>query len=271
MVVAAVLLTGSGGVFGQEGVGGPPLRVGAATAEITPEQGAAHDPLLAKVMVFCQGDCRAALVVCDQAGIGRDGLSGPVRKLAAERTGVPAANISLTATHTHTGLRHRKDAPERIVEAIARAQKGAVPVSLQTGTARQEETISFNRRFLMTDGTIRFNPGVLNPDIVRPVGPIDRGVGIVLVCDAASGKPLASLTGFALHLDTVGKYTEYAADYPYFLQQALQNEFGEGFVSIFGTGCGGGGTTFSMRDSRALSGSAWKWHGASLTRQGENG
>jgi len=61
------------------------------------------------------------------------------------------------------------------------------------------------------------------------------------------------------------------ADYPYFLQQALQDEFGEAFVSIFGTGCGGGGTTFSMRDSRALSGSAWKWHGASLTRQGENG
>jgi hypothetical protein len=43
---------------------------------------------------------------------------------------------------------------------------------------------------------------------------------------------------FALHLDTVGG-TEYAADYPYYLEKSLQEKYGEDFVLLFGTGtCG---------------------------------
>jgi hypothetical protein len=43
---------------------------------------------------------------------------------------------------------------------------------------------------------------------------------------------------FALHLDTVGG-TEYSADYPGYLAYELRREFGEKFISVFGTGtCG---------------------------------
>jgi hypothetical protein len=46
------------------------------------------------------------------------------------------------------------------------------------------------------------------------------------------------MVNFALHLDTVGG-TEYAADYPYYLEQSLRQTFGEDFVVLFGTGtCG---------------------------------
>ena len=221
-----------------EGAAPPPMHVGVATADITPEQGAAHDPLLAKAVVFRQGACQAALVMCDVCIVSSD-LSGLARQAAMDTTGIPAANIAVAATHTHTGTTARKDAAERIADAVARAQQAARPVQLQAGMAEQKETISFNRRYLMKDGTIRFNPGVLNPDIVRPVGPIDPGVGILLFRDAASGKPLASLTNFALHLDTVGKYDEFSADYPYYLDRELKKEFGDHFVSVFGTGtCG---------------------------------
>ena len=41
-----------------------------------------------------------------------------------------------------------------------------------------------------------------------------------------------------MHLDTVGG-SQYSADYPYFLEQSLQEEVGQDFVSVFGTGtCG---------------------------------
>jgi hypothetical protein len=117
------------------------LSVGVAVTEITPTQGAMHDPLLAKAIVFSQGDCRAALVVCDQIKVGEE-FCETVRALAADKTGIPESNISITATHTHTGRKHRDDASERIAEAIHTAFKQAKPATLHTGTARQETVIS---------------------------------------------------------------------------------------------------------------------------------
>jgi len=78
----------------------------------------------------------------------------------------------------------------------------------------------------------------LNPHIVRPAGPIDPGVGIVFFNDAESGSASAALVNFTLHLDTVGG-TEYAADYPFYLEQSLREKYGDEFVLLFGTGtCG---------------------------------
>jgi hypothetical protein len=90
----------------------------------------------------------------------------------------------------------------------------------------------------MKDGAVRFNPGQLNPDIVRAAGPIDPSVGIVSLHDADGKKILASLVNFTLHLDTMGG-TQYAADYPYFVEQALRRTLGDDFVLLFATGaCG---------------------------------
>jgi hypothetical protein len=92
----------------------------------------------------------------------------------------------------------------------------------------------------MRDGSVRFNPGVNNPDIVRPAGPVDPELGIVLMMPPGGGsaQPIAGLTVFAMHLDTTGG-TEYSADYPYYLETALTQAFGPPFVSIFGAGtCG---------------------------------
>ena len=58
----------------------------------------------------------------------------------------------------------------------------------------------------MKDGTVAFNPMFLNPDIVRPAGPIDPEINIVLLQGATDGKTMAVLTNFALHCDTVKEY-----------------------------------------------------------------
>ena len=109
---------------------------------------------------------------------------------------------------------------ERIVQAIVAAQASLRPAQLQAGIARQEG-LSFNRRFWMKNGKVVFNPGQLNPDIVRPAGPIDPDVGILLARSPNATQPFAGLTVFAVHSDTVGG-TEYSADYPYFLEQTLR-------------------------------------------------
>jgi len=126
---------------------------------------------------------------------------------------------------------------ERLVRVIAEAQAAARPARLDSGSTEQQD-LSFNRRFHMKDGSVRFNPGVRNPDIVRPAGPIDPQVGVVMLRDAADDRPMASLTVFALHLDTTGG-TLYSADYPYYLERALRQSLGDRLVSMFANGtCG---------------------------------
>jgi hypothetical protein len=80
----------------------------------------------------------------------------------------------------------------------------------------------------------------LNPDIVRPAGPVDPEVGIILLAPArdAGTPPIAGLTVFAMHLDTTGG-TEYSADYAYYLESSLRKALGPEFLSVFGAGtCG---------------------------------
>ena len=125
----------------------------------------------------------------------------------------------------------------QLVKVIAAAQAKLQPAQLQAGIARQEG-LTFNRRYWMKDGKVVFNPGRLNPNIVRPAGPSDPDLGILLVRAFAAKEPFAGLTVFAMHSDTVGG-TLYSADYEYYLEQTLQRTFGKDFVSAFGLGpCG---------------------------------
>ncbi len=251
------------------------LRAGVAVVDITPPLGyrmsgyfrerlseGVSNPLHAKALVLQQGQTRAAMVFCDIIGLSPD-VSKVARQRAEAQTGIPAANILLAATHSHTGplyfgaLRNHfheqtlakrgQDVCERvdyaavladrIVQAIRKADGTAQSMQIEAGTV-QQEGLAFNRRFHMRNGKVRFNPGVLNPDIVKAAGPIDPEVGVVMLRTASEGKAVAGLVNFALHLDTVGG-TRYAADYPYHIEESLRETLGKDFTLLFGTGtCG---------------------------------
>ena len=126
---------------------------------------------------------------------------------------------------------------EQLVKVIVAAQAALQPAELQAGIGKQEG-IAFNRRYWMKDGTVVFNPGRLNTNIVRAAGPVDPDVGIVLARGPGAKQPFAGLTVFAVHSDTVSG-TEYSADYEYFLEQTLRGAFGQQFISAYGLGtCG---------------------------------
>lgn len=253
----------------------PGLQAGAAEIDITPPVGyrlagyfyerlstGVHDPLMAKAIVLRQGQEQIAMVCCDLVGFGLD-VTTNARVQASALTGIPVTNIVICATHTHTGplfdgpLRRyfhaaavekygndpqeKVDYPalliERLVKVIVAAHQNLRPAELQAGIAKQEG-LAFNRRFWMKNGKVVFNPGQLNPDIVRPAGPTDPDVGIVLARDPATQRPFAGLTVFAVHSDTTSG-TLIGADYQYYLQQTLRRKFGNDFVSAFGLGtCG---------------------------------
>ena len=251
----------------------PPLQAGLAEVEITPPIGyrmdgyfterlstGVKDPLMAKALVFQQGDTKTALVVCDLLGVPQT-LTREVRARAAARTGIPAANIAVTATHTHTGplfsgerarifsdqavakygsdplarINYVATLSDRLVEVIVAANAAVSTATLELVIAR-EDRVSFNRRYRLNDGTVATNPGISNPKVVAPAGPIDPDLPFLLI--SKNKTAIGSLTVFAMHLDTVGG-TEYSADYAGQLANELRREFGDTFISVFGTGtCG---------------------------------
>jgi hypothetical protein len=89
----------------------------------------------------------------------------------------------------------------------------------------------------MTDGTVGWNPGKLNPKIIKPAGPIDPEV-IVLYSESLTGKPLSTYVNFALHLDNVGG-NEISADLPFTLSNILEKFKGGGMITTFSQGCSG--------------------------------
>lgn len=251
------------------------LKVAAAEIDITPPVGfrmagyfnerlstGMHDPLKAKAIVLNDGKETLALVFCDLVGLSLN-VTRQARALAGEKIGVPVKNIVIGATHSHTGplfdnviydwlhekavVAHGRDDAEKVdyprfltgqlVRVIAEANGRLKPARLDVGIAKQEG-LAFNRRYHLKNGTVVFNPGQLNTNIVRAAGPTDPDVPILLARDAQTGQPFVGLTVFAMHCDTIGG-TEYSADYPFFFQETLRGAFGPEFISAFGAGtCG---------------------------------
>jgi len=247
---------------------GAGLNIGTAAVRITPPLGTPmagyyyvrgaegiHDDLFAKTLVIEKEGTRLAIVSCDLIEISSE-LTADIRHLAEASTGIPADHIMISATHSHTGpvilspanmygtdedvkeslADYMAALPGLVAESITRASDGVQPARLSFGRGH-EETISFNRRFYMKDGTVGWNPGKLNPMIIKPAGPIDPEVG-VLYAESLVGQPLSTFVNFALHLDITGGL-EISADMPYTLSEILGGVKGESMVTLYGQGCCG--------------------------------
>lgn len=99
------------------------------------------DDLYARALVLDDGKTQIALVVVDSCMMPRDFLD-PIKLMVQETTGIPAGNIMISATHTHSApaamgvLGARADeayksflAPQ-IVRAITLAHKNKVPARI---------------------------------------------------------------------------------------------------------------------------------------------
>lgn len=244
------------------------FRAGAAATRITPDEPlpmagyystrlatGTHDDLFAKALVIdCDGE-QAAFVVCDLLTLTR-GVVVEARKAAARLTGIPPEHVMISATHTHTGpvlstgsaramvdsgdteavRNYTAKLPLMIATAVAEAANKLTNARITVAVER-ETNLSHNRRFFMKDGTVGWNPGKLNANIVKVAGPIDPDVSVLSFTDARSNA-FAAYVNFAMHPDTTGG-TLWSADYPYTLSRILAEYRGSNFVTIFANGtCG---------------------------------
>src|SRR6185436_19263394 len=202
--------------------GGSELKVGSAALVITPQIGTplagyyetrisagVHDDLYAKAIVLeCGGD-RAPMVCCVVITMPPN-VASEARRLIEKETGLKAEQVMISATHAHTGpilpgrtARETADGPGgdlaqeyveqlpgRIAASVKQAVEKLAPANASAAIGH-EDHLSFNRRYIMKDGTVGWNPGKLNPRIDKPAGPIDPAVSVVYF-ESGDGVPLVS-------------------------------------------------------------------------------
>ena len=246
------------------------FKAGAAAVVITPPvglpRGGAYslvrsvgviEPLHAKAIVIEQGGEKAAFVALDVAYTPR-ALVMAARKLITEQTGIAGERVMISATHTHSGpvltrgnmmdaitgantpqvVDYMSKLITLIAKAVADANAKLAPANSSVAMGH-EEHLSFNRRFVMKDGTFSWLGPRLSKNIARPAGPIDPDVGVwKLTSVGKPAKPLATYVNFAMHPTCIGG-AKWSPDYPGYLSRRLAEYFGPEMLTFFANGCCG--------------------------------
>ncbi len=228
------------------------LVAGAAISDITPQEPqflfgyphvhrystGIHDPLLSSALFLSDGDRSLLLSANDVIFIGRE-TAQRVRQRIEEQTGVPAANIMVTATHTHSGPitvdmvsneldqavpkadpRHIEYMENGIVDAAVRACRAARPAKIGVASADGSGI-----------GTNRHEVGGLS----------DLQVPVLAVRDAGDGEFLAVMLVCSMHPTVLHEdSTLVSGDFPAMARRWLQRHVvGENCPVLHHTGpCG---------------------------------
>ena len=204
------------------------------------------DDLEVSALALKYGDEKTLLINIDTLGIST-GLAARCREEINKRTGTPEDHIFISATHTHTGpagpnndaaknpleLEYRDFLAKRIVDTAIFALNDLKDAVMGYGKG-EAPNVAFVRRYVMKDGSVRTNPGVNNPDIVRPLGETDISVN-VLRFDREDDSIV--FVNFANHPDVVGGNL-ISADWPGLLRRDVEKIL-DNTKCIFFNGCQG--------------------------------
>ncbi|MSU56948.1 MAG: hypothetical protein EXS35_01985 [Pedosphaera sp.] len=265
-----------------------PFRAGAAAANITPWMGVSingnmtdhkgasvHDQLHARAIVLDDGQTRLAIVVADSCMIYRETFDA-AKKLVRERTGLPAENILMSATHTHSGPASasvfQSDAnPEyqhfltlRLADAVQQAIANLAPAQIGWGVGSEPRHVS-NRRWRMkpgvliqdvwgnTNDVVKMNPKPGSPELLEPAGPTDPEVPVLAV-QSPDGKPIALLANYSMHYVGGVPGGTYSADYFGAFCDRIQELLGADrqdppFVALMSNGTSGDCNCMNFREA----------------------
>ena len=187
------------------------------------------DDIEANALALQYNDNIVLLISIDNCGIEQQLLTYYRQKIS-EATKVPMENIVISATHTHQGPEATLNSPNELVSEYTeflgkRVTDAAVFAIEDLKEAKMgygkgvAPNVAFIRRYVMKDGSIKTNPGVNNPDIVRPVGIIDDSVNVIRF--DREGADTIVFVNFANHPDVVGG-NKISADWPGLLRKNVE-------------------------------------------------
>jgi len=204
----------------------------------------------AKAVVIEKGETIFAMVSVDACAVG-DELIATVRERVNKYTGIKKENVTVAATHSHTAgpcIKDEEGADNKLdalyIDWLAAAVADTVVLAYQRRenmniklSVAEVEGISFVRNYLLKNGVVRTNPGVGNPDIIKPYGEKDNDAPVLLFINE-KGEKVGMMYSFALHQDSVDG-TEVSGDWSCIVSKLMKEKFGAEFISVFFYGTAG--------------------------------
>ena len=209
------------------------------------------DPLNVECVAVSDGTNGALIYCVDDLGLGRVFITKAFTAITAA-TSVPRERIYIHATHTHTGpatwksvnftkeenrliLQHVTNRIAKMAEAGKMALADMAPAKI--GVAKTVcRNVSFIRRYRMKDGSVRTNPGIMNPNVKEPLGTPDETLQLIRF--RRTGAPDIAIVNFGTHPDCIGG-TKYSADWPGVVRSTFEAAVGDGVKCLFLNGAQG--------------------------------
>ena len=215
------------------------MRVGYGKKEITPPMGhpiagyfaprhtkGVIDPLFARATMFDNGKEKAMIIALDTIYLAYSiGLT--IREKIAAQLGMDVNAIIINCSHTHTGpsvIPNDENESyiaflrEQAVEAAIEASKDLCDAKLFYAKT-EAKGISFIRRYLLKDGTVKTNPGKFVDQLVRPIGEANNGLYLLKM--VREGADDIYMFCFGTHADTTSG-EQISADWPGFACSILE-------------------------------------------------
>ncbi len=206
------------------------------------------------------GVTKLVLMVVDTIAI-PDSIDDKVRAAAAKATGIPAENMMISATHTHSGgsldQRVGYEGRSRLLRLRARQtgrvhrEGGGEPPAGEGWMVGEDYPEGTHCRVFIrrpdcigTDPTGRRNvrammhPGYQNPEYIGPCGPTDPEVSVLAV-QTADGKPMALLANYSMHYFGASPISaDYYGDFARIISKTLADG-DDSFIAMMSHGTSG--------------------------------
>jgi neutral ceramidase len=212
------------------------LRVGAAKVDITPAADALPrnylgilDHIHSRAVVIDNGTTAAALISVD-AGSMPDNVWQAVTKQLEGELAIPAKNVMITATHSHS-IPGQPIGPyvEKIVESVSLAKQRLAPA--RVGYGRGVSYINVNRN-VIDPKTRRWWEGP------NDKGPSDKTVAVIQF-ESLSGDPIAVYYNYAMHGVAVGQLDLVSGDTPGTASKYIEDSYDDKVVALWSSGAAG--------------------------------
>ena len=225
------------------------LRAGVAKVDITPPIGiplggydvregpatGIHDPLHVVVIVFDDGETRAAIVSLDILQVLQQ-AGDSIRSAIQSATGIHKDHIIINASHTHgspwfdADIHYKNEIIARSAEAARIAVSQLRQVSL--GYGEGEIDFNINRRTIDADGKCC-------PKL-NPKGICDHRVKVLRIDDSDSMTPMSVIMHVVCHSNVFrGENTEVSGDFPGVAKSFIERAYYNSTTAMFLQGCAG--------------------------------